>query len=163
MNSPNPVPHSNKTLKTNTLIFETNADLYILDLVISNFIRKHNELIRQQKEDTIKMVQESSENLKCTVGNRKKVNADCKAKLKIIVKTYKNARKQIKKEFKEFRKTTESLIKAAKALELIDKEEVKHLKYVLSTFEKETSNAEKIFKNEAKSGAYRNLLSIFQT
>lgn len=175
LNSVNPDPHSNTTiLKTSSQITGIETDIYILGLAVSNFSHQHNELLRQQKETTIKTFQECSEKLKKTAENRKKVNADFKARLTIINKTYKDARKRIKEEFKEFRKIIESLIKGAEELELIDKKDVKDFKKELGTFEKETKSVEKNFQNETKNaeknfeketklGAYRNLFSAFQT
>ena len=122
-----------------------------LGQLVSDFVHHRNEILKQQRDDTLQVIRECHENLKNTSpANRTQIKDDCKAALKAIRETYKDTRKQLQEQFKDFRDTAKSLIKEAKKLKEIDKEDVKAFKADLKSFDNETKKEEKIFKKEVK-------------
>jgi len=145
-------PYSNNaTGTTKNQTSTTPTPISNLGQLVSDFVHQRNMLLKQQRDDTLRVIKECHENFKnASPENRTQVQADCKAALKAVKETYKDTRK-LQQQFKDFRETAKSLIKEAKALKEIDKKDVKEFKKDLKTFEKETKKEEKIFKKEVKS------------
>ncbi len=145
-------PYSNNatgTTKNQTGTIPTNISN--LGQLVSDFVHLRNEILKQQRDDTLQVIRECHETLKnASPANRTQIKDDCKAALKAIRETYKDTRKQFKDQFKDFRETAKSLIKEAKKLKEIDKEDVKAFKADLKSFDNETKKEEKIFKKEVK-------------
>ncbi|MEX0765031.1 MAG: fibronectin type III domain-containing protein [Nitrosopumilaceae archaeon] len=146
-------PYSNNatgTTKNQTSTLPTNISN--LGQLVSDFVHQRNEILKQQRDDTLQVIKECHENLKnASPVNRTQIKDDCKAALKAIRETYKDTRKQLQQQFKDFRETAKSLIKEAKKLKEIDKEDVKAFKADLKSFDNQTKMDEKIFKKEVKS------------
>jgi len=146
-------PYSNNATGTTSNQTGTTPTTFSnLGQLVSDFVHQRNAILKQQRDDTLKVIKECHENLKnANPANRTQIKDDCKAALKAIKEAYKDTRKQLQKQFKDFRETAKSFIKEAKALKEIDKEDVKEFKKGLKTFEKETKKEEKSFKKEVKS------------
>ena len=148
-------PYSNNatgTTNNQTSITPINiSDFSNLGQLVSDFVHQRNELFKQQREDTLKVIKDCNAKIRnSSQENRKQIKADCKDALKAIKETYKDARKQFKEDFKDFIDAAKSLIKVAKENKIIDKEDVKELKKELKSFEKATKKAKKEFKEDIK-------------
>jgi len=146
-------PYSNNvTGTTKNQTGTTPTPISNLGQLVSDFIHQRNMLLKQQRDDTLKIIKECHENLKnSSPANRTQIQVDCRLTLKAVKETYKDTRKLLQEQFKDFRETAKSLIKEAKVLKVIDKKDVKEFKKDLKTLEKETKKEEKIFKKEVKS------------
>ncbi|MBI5377420.1 MAG: fibronectin type III domain-containing protein [Thaumarchaeota archaeon] len=127
------------------------TDIDNLGQQISDFVQQRNELFKQQREETIKVIHECNDKIKnASPENRAMIKAECKDRLKALNEKYKDTRKQFKGELKGLIETIKSQIKDAKDLK-IDKEDVKNFKKDLKDFKNETKKEEKDFKKEKKS------------
>ena len=145
-------PYSNNaTGTTNNQTGITSTNISNLGQLISDFVHQRNELLKQQREDTLKVIKDCNAKIRnSSQENRTQIKADCKDALKAIKEAYKDTRKQFKEDFKDLRDTAKSLIKAAKENGTIDKEDIKDFKKDLKGFEKQIKKDEKEFKNEVK-------------
>jgi len=122
-----------------------------LGQAISDFVQKRNELLKKQREETLKIIKECNDKIRnANATQRKQIKEDCKEQTHLLKEKYKETRKQFKEEFKAFRETTKSLLKEAKKAKLIDKEDVKEIKREFKEFNKDTKREEKLFKHDIK-------------
>ncbi|MFY9301349.1 MAG: fibronectin type III domain-containing protein [Candidatus Nitrosotenuis sp.] len=122
-----------------------------LGQAISDFVHKRNELLKKQREETLKIIKECGEKVRSANGTqRKQIREDCREMLQDLKEKYKETRKQLKEEFKTFRETTKSLLKEARKTKLIEKEDVKEIKREFKEFKQETKKEEKEFKRDIK-------------
>jgi hypothetical protein len=139
---------NNATGKTSN---QTATDIDNLGQQISNFVQQRNAFFKQQREETIKVIQECNEKIRNTSAeNRTQVKTECKDNLKALKEKYKETRKQFKDDLKSLIETIKSQIKEEKKLKIIGKEDVKDFKKDLKGFEKETKKEEKKNKKEIK-------------
>ena len=145
-------PYSNNaTGTTSNQTSITSANISNLGQLISDFVHQRNELFKQQREETLKVLKDCNEKIRsASQENRAQIKADCKDAFKAIKEAYKDTRKQFKEDFKDFRDTAKSLIKVAKENKVIDKEDVKDFKKDLKSFDKQIKKDEKEFKKEIK-------------
>jgi hypothetical protein len=122
-----------------------------LGQAISDFVHKRNELLKKQREETLKIIKECNDKARSANGTQKKqIREDCRDQMQSLKEKYKETRKQIQDEFKTFRETTKSLLKEAKKAKLIEKRDVKEIKREFKEFNKETKREEKQFKHDIK-------------
>lgn len=127
----------------------TSIDRGNLGQAISDFVHKRNELFKQQREETMKIIREcSSKTMNATNVQRKQILQDCRQMMHDLQEKYKEARKQFNEEFKTFRNDTKELLKAQKAN--IEKRDVKEIKHDIKDFEKETKSEAKDLKHDIK-------------
>jgi len=145
-------PYSNNaTATTNNQTTITSTNISNLGQLVSDFVHQRNELLKQQREETLKVIKDCNAKIRnSSQENRTQIKADCKDALKAIKEAYKDARKQFKKDFKDFRDTAKSLIKVAKENKIIGKGDIKDFKKDLKSFDKQIKKDEKAFKKEIK-------------
>jgi len=145
-------PYSNNaTGITNNQTAITSTNISNLGQLVSDFVHQRNELLKQQREETLKVIKDCNAKIRnSSQENRTQIKADCKDALKAIKEAYKDARKQFKEDFKDFRDIAKSLIKVAKENKTIDKEDIKDFKKDLKSFDKQIKKDEKAFKKEIK-------------
>lgn len=142
---------SNATGTTNNQTGTTPTNISNLGQLIADFVHQRTELLKQQREDTLKVLKDCNAKIRnSSQENRKQIKADCKDALKAIKDAYKDARKQFKADFKDFRDAAKSLIEVAKENKTIDKEDIKDFKKDLKGIDKQIKKDEKEFKNEVK-------------
>ena len=145
-------PYSNEaTGKPVNQTSTTSVDIRNLGQLVSDFVHKHNELFKQQREETIKAIKECQEKVRnASPENRKQVRDECKKELKALVEKNREAKRQFQQEFKEFRDNAKSIIKDAKETKTINKADVKEFKQELKSFQKDAKKDEKDFEKEIK-------------
>ena len=135
---------SNATGKTNN---QNTTNIDNLGQQIANFVQQHNELLKQQRNETIKLIQECNQKFVNTpLENRTKVKEECKNRMDAIKEKYKAAKKQFHIDFKVFRETVKSQIKDVQKQKILDKRDEKDFKKHLQGFLKDTKMEEKQFK-----------------
>jgi hypothetical protein len=143
---------ANVTAKTsNQTGTPTPIDKENLGQAIADFVHKRNELFKQQREETLKIIREchdKSRNANAT--DRKQIREDCRDLLDDLKKKYKDLRQQYKEEFKQFRETTKSILNIAKKEKLIDKGDVKEIQKDFKIAKNEMKWEEKQLKHEVK-------------
>ena len=144
-----------KTLSKNG----TSTDNGNLGQAIADYIHKRNELFKQQREETLKIIREcSSKSVNATNIQRKQILEDCRKMMHDLQEKYKDARKQFQLDFKTFRNDTKESLKAQKAD--IPKSDVKQINEEFKSFDKDTKKEEKNLKhdiNDAKKDAKNEL------
>ena len=142
---------ANVTAKTLNQTGTTPIDKGNLGQAVSDFVQKRNELLKKQREETIRLIQQCHDKTTNSTGTAKKqAMEDCRRMMHELKDKYKDARKQFKEEFKNFRENTKSLIKEAKKSDLINKEDVKDVKREFKNFEKDSKKEEKELKKDIK-------------
>lgn len=122
-----------KTLSQNG----TSVDRGNIGQAISDFVHKRNELFKQQREETLKIIREcNSKAMNATNTQRKQILEDCRQMMHALQEKYKEARRQFNEEFKTFRSDTKESLKEQKAN--IEKDDAKEIKRDIKTFEKDT-------------------------
>ncbi|HXW02522.1 MAG TPA: fibronectin type III domain-containing protein [Candidatus Nitrosotenuis sp.] len=143
---------ANVTAKTsNQTGTPTPIDKENLGQAIADFVHKRNELFKQQREETLKIIREchdKSRNVNAT--ERKQIKEDCRELLDDLKKKYKESRQQFKEEFKQFRETTKSILNIAKKDKLIDKGDVKEIEKEFKVVKNEMKHEEKQLKQDVK-------------
>ncbi len=120
-----------------------------LGQAVSDFVHKRNELFKQQREETLKIIREcNSKAMNATSTQRKQILEDCREMMHDLKEKYKEARKQFNEDFKTFRKDTKELLKAQKAI--IEKRDVKEIKREFKDFEKDAKKEAKELKRDVK-------------
>jgi hypothetical protein len=139
---------ANVTAKT---LNQTGIDEGNLGQAVSDFVHKRNELFKQQREETFKLIRECHDKASNATGTvRKQVMEDCRELMKALREKYKETRKQLREEFKTFREDTKRIIKDAKKTGLIDKEDVKDVKREFKKAEKDSKRESKELKKDIK-------------
>lgn len=129
----------------------TAVDINNLGQLVSDFVHRHNELFKQQREDTTNVIKDCHEKIRnASAENRKQVREDCKKELKALGEKNREARRQFQEEFKEFRDNAKSILRQAKESKEIGKEDVKEFKKELNNFQKEEKNDKKEFEKSVK-------------
>jgi quinol monooxygenase YgiN len=122
-----------------------------LGQAVSEFIHKRNELLKKQREETMKLIQDChNKTLNATGTARKQVMEDCREMMKTLKDKYKDSRKQFREEFKTFRDDTKSLLKEAKKSDLIDKEDIKDIRDEFRDYNKDAKRESKGLKQDIK-------------
>jgi hypothetical protein len=147
-------PYSNNATGKTT-VNQTSTDIDNLGQQISNFVQQRNALFKQQRDETIKIIQECNDKIRnASTENMTQVKAECKDKIKAVKEKYKEARKQFKNDLKRLIESIKSQIKDIKENKIIDKEVVKDFKKDIKEIEKDTKKEikkeEKQFKKEIK-------------
>ncbi|MEM2159781.1 MAG: fibronectin type III domain-containing protein [Candidatus Nitrosotenuis sp.] len=122
-----------------------------LGQAVSDFVHKRNELLKKQREETLRLIQQCHDKaVNATGTTRKQIMEDCREMMKTLKDKYNDARKQFREEFKTFRENTKSIIKEAKKTGNIDKIDIKEIKRELKDFENDTRKEHKEVKREIK-------------
>jgi len=145
-------PYSNEaTGKPVNQTSTTAIDINNLGQLVSDFAHRHNELFKQQREDTINAIKDCHEKIRnASPENRKQVRDECQKEFKALGEKNREAKRQFQQEFKEFRDNAKSIIKDAKENKIINKADVKEFKQDLKSFQKETKNDKKDFAKAVK-------------
>lgn len=118
---------------------------------VADFVHKRNELFKQQRDETVKIIRECNDKAQnANHTQRKQIREDCRELLDEIKEKYKDARKQFQQQFKDFRESTKAAIRDAQKAKIIEKHDVKDVKRTIKTLEKETKRAEKLIKSDIK-------------
>jgi hypothetical protein len=118
---------------------------------VSDYVQKRNELLKKQREETLKLIRECQDKaINATGTARKQIMDDCRTMMKDLKEKYKDTRKQFKEEFKTFREDTKSLLKEAKKAGLISKKDIREAKHELRDFENDTKREFKELKRDIK-------------
>ena len=118
---------------------------------VSDFVHKRNELLKKQREETLRLVQEChNKALNATGTVRKQIMEECRDTMKTLKDKYKETRKQFREEFKTFREDTKSILKEAKKAGLVSKQDIKDIKRELKYFEKDTKRESKELREDVK-------------
>ena len=118
---------------------------------VSEFVQKRNELLKKQREDTMKLIRECQDKALNSTGTaRKQIMEDCREKMHDLKDKYKDSRKQFKEEFKAFKNDAKDLLKEAKKSGLIDKRDIKEIKHEFRDFENDTKRESKELKHDIK-------------
>ena len=118
---------------------------------VSEFVQKRNELLKKQREETIKLIRECHDKALNSTGTaRKQIMEDCREKMHEIKDKYKDSRKQFKEEFKTFKKDAKTILKEIKKSGLIDKRDIKEIKHQFRDFENDTKRESKELKHNIK-------------
>lgn len=142
---------ANVTAKTLNQTGTTPIDKGNLGQAVSDFVHKRNELLKKQREETLRLIQDChSKALNATGTARKQVMEDCREMMKTLKDKYKETRKQFKEEFKTFKKDTKSLLKEARKTNLIDKEDIKDIKRELKDYDKDAKRESRSLKEDIK-------------
>lgn len=142
---------SNVTSKTNQTGTPGPIDKENLGKAISDFVHKRNELLKKQREETLKIIKECNDKVRnANVTQRKQIKEDCRELMNSLKEKYKETRKQLREEFKAFREDTKSLLKDAKKAKLIEKGDVKEIKREFKKARKELKREDKEFKHDIK-------------
>lgn len=118
---------------------------------VSDYVQKRNELLKKQREETLKLIRECQDKaINATGTARKQIMDDCRTMMKDLKEKYKDTRKQFREEFKTFREDTKSLLKEAKKAGLISKKDIREAKHELRDFENDTKREFKELKRDIK-------------
>lgn len=143
---------ANVTAKTsNQTGTPTPIDKENLGQAIADFVHKRNEIFKQQREETLKIIRECHDKSRnATATDRKQIREDCRELLDDLKKKYKESRQQFKEEFKQFREATKSVLNIAKKDKLIEKGDVKEIQKEFKVAKNEMKLEEKQLKYEVK-------------
>jgi F0F1-type ATP synthase membrane subunit b/b' len=118
---------------------------------VSEFVQKRNDLLKKQREETLRIIQQCHDKAMNATGTvRKQTMEECRKTMQELKAKYKDARKQFQEEFKTFREDTKSLLKEAKKSGLISKEDIKEVKRELKGFEKDSKSESKELRKDIK-------------
>jgi hypothetical protein len=118
---------------------------------VSDFVQKRNELLKKQREETLKLIRECHDKaINATGTARKQIMDDCRNTMKDLRDKYKDTRKQFREDFKSFREDTKSLLKEAKKSGLVTKKDIREAKHELRDFENDTKREFKSLKHDIK-------------
>ncbi|WP_100183057.1 fibronectin type III domain-containing protein [Candidatus Nitrosotenuis aquarius] len=135
-----PAPSTNQTKPTDNL-----------GQKVSDFVHKRNELLKKQREETLKLIRECQDKANnATSTTRKQIMEDCRESMKALKDKYKDVREQFKEEFKTFKKDAKSLLKEAKKTGLITKKDIREAKHEIRDFENDTKREYKELKHDIK-------------
>jgi hypothetical protein len=135
-----PIPSGNQTKPTDNL-----------GQKVSEFVQKRNDLLKKQREETLRIIQQCHDKAMNATGTvRKQTMEECRKTMQELKAKYKDARKQFQEEFKTFREDTKSLLKEAKKSGLISKEDIKEVKRELKGFEKDSKSESKELRKDIK-------------
>lgn len=142
---------ANVTVKTSNQTGTTPIDKENLGKAVSDFVHKRNELLKKQREETLKIIQECREkSVNATGTTRKQIMDDCRELMKNLKDKYRDTRKQLQEEFKTFRENTKSILKEAKKSGIISKGDIKEVKREIKGFEKDSKKETKELKRDIK-------------
>lgn len=113
---------------------------------VSDFVHKRNELLKKQREETLKLAQQCREKTNNATGtDRKQIRDNCQDLMKDIKVKYKDERDDIKKEFKTFKKDAKILLKKSR-------DEIKETKPTAPSIQNQTKqNSEQLEKENKMS------------
>lgn len=141
---------ANVTAKTNSTAGNP-FDKDSFGQAVSDFVHKRNELFKQQRDETVKVIRECNDKAQnANYTQRKQIREDCRELLNEIKEKYKEARKQFQQQFKDFREATKTAVKDAQKAKIIEKHDVKDVKHAMKTLEKVVKKAEKQMKEDIK-------------
>jgi hypothetical protein len=122
-----------------------------LGKAISEFVQKRNDLLKKQREETLKVIKECNDKVRnANATQRKLIKEDCREQMHVIKEKYKETRKRLNEEFKTFRENTKLLLKEAKKSKLIEKSDVKEINREFKEVKKDAKREEKQFQHEVK-------------
>lgn len=124
---------TNSTSTTNaTSTAGTPEDIGNLGQYVSAYVHEHIALIKQQRTETIKAINDCREKIRNTDNDedRTTVQESCKATLKDIREKYKAEREEYRQLFKEYRDSMKILIKEAKGQAVSDEQKEKAVKNI---------------------------------
>lgn len=118
---------------------------------VSDFVQKRNEMLKKQREETMRIIQQCHDKATNATGTaRKQTTEDCRRLIHELNDKYKDARKQFREEFKTFREDTKDILKESKKSGLVDKKDIKNVKREFQDFENETEQGYKELKHDIK-------------
>jgi hypothetical protein len=142
---------ANMTAKTLNQTGTTSTDKPNLGQAVSDFVHKRNELLKKQREETLRLIQQCHDKAFNATGTaRKQIKEDCREMMNELKDKYKEIRRQLQKEFKIFREDTKSLLKEAKKSELVTKKDIKIIERELKNFEKDSKKESKELRKDIK-------------
>ncbi|NDF47482.1 MAG: hypothetical protein EB158_04680 [Nitrosopumilaceae archaeon] len=122
-----------------------------LGQAVSDFVQKRNELLKKQREEYMRIIQQCHDKTTNATGTVRKLTAeDCRRLIHELNDKYKEARKQFREEFKFFKEDTKDLFKEVKKSGLIGKDDIKSIKREFKDYENETEKESKSLKKDIK-------------
>lgn len=120
-----------------------------LGQLVSSFVHNRNELLKEQRQETITLIHECHAQIKNALPeDKKQIQQDCKAKIKQLREKYKDLKKQLQEQLMQLKTQFKSQMES-------DQNE-QHSEKELDHFENVTKHSEEMSEEHGNSGNHKN-------